>query len=63
MTVTRYYWMPELRMWLFMIMAGEDDVLATGSEPDLDTAAKRALRAKDRLEKQDVSFSLSKRVD
>lgn len=52
MIVTRYYWWPEERMWLFMVMAGEDDVLATGSEPDLDTAAKRALRAIERLKKQ-----------
>ena len=44
MTVTRFYWWPEERMWLFMVMAGEDDVLACGSEPTLEAAAVRALR-------------------
>jgi hypothetical protein len=50
--VTRFYWWPEERMWLFMVTAGDDDVLATGSEPDLETAALRARRALERWRKQ-----------
>jgi hypothetical protein len=44
MIVTRYYWCPEERMWMFMVILGEDDVLACGSEKTLEIAAVRALR-------------------
>jgi hypothetical protein len=52
MIVTSYYWLTDIRVWLFMVMAGDDDVLATGSEPDLEVAALRARRALERWKKQ-----------
>ena len=42
-----YHWMPECGIWFFMVInEATDDVLATGSEPKLEDAIRRARSAK-----------------
>lgn len=41
---TAYYYWPEDRLWIFMVVAGDDDVLASGTAATIEEAAVRAKR-------------------
>jgi len=44
--ITRYYWLTDERMWMFMVISGEDDVIACDTEHDFDKAALRAQKSR-----------------
>ena len=55
MTRTAYFYHPDLRTWVFLVIEGEDDVVATGSEDSLEWAAVRARKARRKQDVRDIT--------
>lgn len=55
MTRTAYFYHYDLRMWVFLVIEGEDDVVANGSEDSLEWAAVRARKALEKPGDRDIT--------